>query len=74
VSELREMLEGWFVKYVDPDKDGIREPVTGRGQIGMAGTRGNGRTAFLEDWKYLRDEGERDRTSYSPYDESPVSD
>jgi hypothetical protein len=71
IQELRGMLEEWFLAHVDPERDGAREPVTGRGQIDMAGKAGSGRTAFLEDWKYLKDGGEAGRSAYSPYDESP---
>ena len=71
VQELRGMLEEWFLAHVDPERDGAREPVTGRGQIDMAGKAGAGRLAFLEDWKYLKNHGEAGRSAYSPYDVSP---
>ncbi len=37
VRELRSRLRQWFAVYVDPDRDGSREPVTGFGQIGPVG-------------------------------------
>ena len=32
VREMRMRLEKWFVKYVNPEIDGAREPVFGAGQ------------------------------------------
>lgn len=32
VTELRARLEEWFVRYTDPRRDGVRQPVTGKGQ------------------------------------------
>ena len=47
-------LDAWFVRYVDPARDGAREPVTGKGQVGLAGPAGKGEPVFLDDWRYLR--------------------
>ncbi len=44
--ELKGELEGWFVRYTDPTRDGVREPVTGKGQLDLAGPAGRGATAF----------------------------
>ena len=38
VSNLRSDLEAWYDTYVDPRMDGTRNNVTGRGQIGLAGS------------------------------------
>ncbi|MBL7005536.1 MAG: sulfatase-like hydrolase/transferase [Spirochaetia bacterium] len=38
VEELRSSLAQWFSRYVDPDKDGSRFPVTGSGQRRNIGT------------------------------------
>lgn len=46
VSEMKKHLDEWFLRYADPSVDGIREPVTGRGQIGLAGTAANGEKNF----------------------------
>lgn len=46
VATMRSTMEQWFVRYVDPAVDGIREPVTGQGQIHLAGLKGNGKQAF----------------------------
>jgi arylsulfatase A-like enzyme len=37
VKEMQARLEGWFARWVDPKRDGVREPVTGQGQIGLVG-------------------------------------
>ncbi len=46
IAELRSLLENWFVRYADPAVDGVREPVTGLGQIGRAGIHGGGRRSY----------------------------
>lgn len=53
VEELKGELEAWFVRYVDPMLDGTKEPVTGKGQLGLAGPAGQGERAFAGDWYYL---------------------
>lgn len=45
-AEYRHRLELWFLENVDPEIDGVREPVTGFGQLGPAGVWGNGQTAY----------------------------
>lgn len=47
IHELKARLEQWFCTYVDPERDGIREPVVGDGQIALCGLRSEGRPAFL---------------------------
>lgn len=49
VEGLRNRLETWFLDYVDPAVDGVREPVTGTGQIERAGPANGGCLAFLQD-------------------------
>lgn len=46
VRVLRLQLQEWFLTYVDPNRDGVREPVTGRGQVDVVGPWGKGRQAF----------------------------
>ena len=46
IRTLHIELETWFDRYVDPRRDGARQPVTGRGQLGLVGLEGHGRTAF----------------------------
>ena len=54
-ERLRGELERWFVRYADPARDGSREAVTGRGQMGLVGPAANGRERFGQDVVYLRD-------------------
>ena len=37
VLELRRRMEKWFADYVNPDIDGVKEGVTGGGQLCSAG-------------------------------------
>ncbi len=39
ILDLRKRLEGWFARYADADLDGVRQAVTGAGQLGPAGKR-----------------------------------
>jgi len=55
VQEMRARLEGWFICYVDPMFDGTHEPVTGRGQLGLAGPAANGEDNFAGDWHRVAD-------------------
>ncbi|MGM0402059.1 MAG: sulfatase family protein [Chloroflexota bacterium] len=33
IAQMEQLLEGWFARYVDPDVDGLKQDVTGRGQL-----------------------------------------
>ena len=55
---LKARLEEWFVRYVDPTMDGVREAVTGKGQLGLAGPAGGGKKKFGDDWFYFRNRSE----------------
>lgn len=48
VEQMRAMLADWFHTYVDPAIDGAREPVTGRGQLDLAGVRSRGRRNYAD--------------------------
>lgn len=48
-SEMRERLRDWFSRYVDPQRDGARELVTGSGQLGLCGGAAGGRQAFSKE-------------------------
>lgn len=48
VESMKAMLDDWFVTYVDPRLDGTHEPVTGKGQIGLAGPAGQGKLSFRQ--------------------------
>ncbi len=59
VAGLKRQLDAWFVRYTDPGLDGSKEPVTGKGQIDLAGVPGEGRRAFEADWWYIDSDGVR---------------
>jgi len=44
---MRERLHEWFAIYSDPDCNGATEPVTGRGQTGLCGSRARGEDVFI---------------------------
>ncbi len=48
VAEMRRSLSEWFLRHTDPQKDGTKEPVTGKGQGGLVGA---GQNVFYNDWK-----------------------
>ncbi|MBD7969195.1 sulfatase-like hydrolase/transferase [Paenibacillus gallinarum] len=45
---MKAHLESWFVRYVDPAMDGVREPVTGYGQVQLAGVKGEGQQVYSD--------------------------
>lgn len=47
--ELKAELDGWFVRYADPQRDGTREAVYGKGQLDLAGPAGRGAQAYAAD-------------------------
>ena len=46
VTGMKDQLQDWFARYVDPMLDGTHEAVEGRGQINLAGPAGGGAPAF----------------------------
>ncbi|MFW5857306.1 MAG: sulfatase-like hydrolase/transferase [Planctomycetota bacterium] len=68
VAELRGQLRQWFDRYVDPARDGSREPVTGSGQHGRAGAESGGRDAFAQGWAYGHPEG-KPRSAFPVFDD-----
>jgi arylsulfatase A-like enzyme len=54
IEALKAQLDAWFVRFADPARDGAREPVTGKGQLGLVGHAGKGEPVFADDWYYLR--------------------
>lgn len=54
-EQLRGKMETWFVRYVDPMRDGTHETVMGRGQLDIVGPAANGRQRFGHDVVYARD-------------------
>ncbi|GAB4517625.1 MAG: sulfatase-like hydrolase/transferase [Anaerolineae bacterium] len=67
-KELKAEMERWFTRYADPAVDGSREPVTGKGQIDLAGLWGEGRPAFADDWHYIDEDGNPRPGPRTPYD------
>jgi arylsulfatase A-like enzyme len=55
-ARLKARLDAWFVRYADPARDGVREGVTGKGQLGPAG---QGTLTYGDDWHYLRERSAR---------------
>jgi choline-sulfatase len=47
VVRLRGKLDSWFTRLVDPQRDGVKEAVRGKGQIDLAGPANEGRQAFV---------------------------
>ena len=45
-------MEEWFGLYTEPQRDGSRQNVKGRGQLGLID---NNKEAFAQDVEYLRD-------------------
>lgn len=48
-ADMKEELEQWFAKYVNPEIDGAKEEVFGTGQLGLAGAWGDGQCAHSHD-------------------------
>ncbi|WP_238402935.1 sulfatase-like hydrolase/transferase [Paenibacillus mesophilus] len=48
LTAMKAKLDDWFVRYADPAVDGTREPVTGAGQLGLAGVRSQGAVSFAQ--------------------------
>jgi arylsulfatase A-like enzyme len=59
VVDMKAQLEAWFVRFVNPDLDGSKEPVAGKGQIDLVGIAGQGREAHKQDWWYIDEDGNR---------------
>ena len=46
--EMRDRMTEWFLRYVNPDRDGVHEGVTGYGQVGLCGPRAGGEVNFAQ--------------------------
>jgi arylsulfatase A-like enzyme len=55
VERMRAELTDWFAAYVDPQVDGVREPVRGNGQLTRPGVYARGRLAFDQGRMLTRD-------------------
>ncbi|MCB0080547.1 MAG: DUF4976 domain-containing protein, partial [Caldilineaceae bacterium] len=51
-EKLLAELEAWFVRYVDPARDGTHEAVVGRGQLNVVGPAAQGKQRFGADIVY----------------------
>ncbi len=45
--KLNDILSEWFIKYSKREIDGVYQPVTGRGQIGLCGIKGGLKNPFI---------------------------
>lgn len=54
IIELRSKLESWFVENSNSSIDGVKEAVTGAGQVDLAGTKRTKRKSYSE-WEELED-------------------
>jgi len=59
IAGLRAAMERFFLTYADPELDGVRQGVTGKGQVGLAGQGGMGHPAYAGDWWHIDAEGNR---------------
>ena len=55
LEAMRAQMDAWFVRYVDPARDGAHEQVMGRGQLDVVGPAAKGRQRFGHDVVYWRD-------------------
>ena len=59
IFEMKAALDRFFLHYADPDLDGARQGVTGKGQLERVGTANPGQPAFSGDWWYVDADGVR---------------
>ena len=52
IRHMRNQLQDWFERYTEPERDGAKQDVMGRGQIDLVD--GN-RQAFAQDITFMRD-------------------
>ena len=58
-ESLQADLDAWFARYADPQRDGSREAVMGRGQLDIVGPAAKGRKRFGDDVVFERDNKRR---------------
>jgi len=49
VDDMRQRMENWFARYVDPSRDGVAQPVRGKGQIAAVDATSGGPPAFAQE-------------------------
>jgi hypothetical protein len=52
IRHMAKQLQDWFEKYVEPERDGSKQDVKGRGQIYLVG---GSEEAFAQDVTFMRD-------------------
>lgn len=57
-AELEQRMVAWFEQYVDPARDGTKQPVFGRGQIARVDANDTDGAPFADDWFYQSSGGE----------------
>lgn len=56
IETLRERLNEWFIRYVNPRIDGTKEAVYGKGQLDRAGIFAEGRPNYADDILFYGDQ------------------
>lgn len=60
VTYLQDRLDAWFLEYVDPDADGLRQPVTGSGQRNLMCSGSSDNPAFEQGQRLLKEAEHRE--------------
>ncbi len=71
IAEMKAALDHFFLTYADPDLDGSRLDVTGKGQLTLAGARSQGQPVFAHDFWYIDADGVK-RPGVQPPDPGPA--
>ncbi len=66
LTSMKARLDEFFVRYSDPRRDGAREAVYGTGQLDLAGPAGAGRKAFMDEFRYIDENGKPRDADYKP--------
>ncbi|HUW81640.1 MAG TPA: sulfatase-like hydrolase/transferase [Phycisphaerae bacterium] len=48
-DDMRQRMEKWFARYVDPSRDGVAQPVRGKGQTRLVDASSEGPPAFAQE-------------------------
>lgn len=60
VEEMKSRLDKWFMQYVDPNINGVLEPVCGMGQFNFAGIYNKGAKAYGQNVVFLKNTDENE--------------
>lgn len=58
IEELRTEMDAWFDRYVDPERDGSGDPVTGKGQLQLARREIDKDSRYAKDFSFYHDVGD----------------